>query len=301
MAKQKTTIQANQTVEEAFEQIIRADLAHINQWTPIALKGKDIEGVHQMRVVLRRMRSALTLFSPAIPRRNIKKLAKEMRWSARQLDRARDLDVYIADNLSPKEIKGDKSKKRLRKVALKHRKKAYKQVRSFIKGRRFESFMGRLPQWLDEKGWQQNLNQIDKDELTRPITRFASQVLDDHRCLVLTAGRNIQRKDDEALHRLRIECKKLRYATDFFMPLYKQEMAIFSRHLKQLQNVLGLLHDCYVMSGLQDSLLKGKKAKKLTDVTSRLMDQRRQSALDLREVLFGTWESFTATKLPWLG
>jgi CHAD domain-containing protein len=301
LAKRKSTIQAKQSVEETFEQIIRADLAHINKWAPIAFEGKDIEGVHQMRVGLRRMRSALNLFSPAIPRKITKKLAKEMRWAARQLDRARDLDVYIADNLSSKESKNDKWKKLFRKVALRHRQRAYKQVRSFIKGQRYGALNEKLTRWLNTKGWRQGLSKGEKNDLAREITLFTNQVLDDHLCKVLSAGRNIQRMDDEALHRLRIECKKLRYATEFFSPLYGQEMALFSRQLKQLQDVLGVLHDCFVMGGLQSSLLKGKKSKKLAGVASKLMDQRKKSALDLKEVLFGSWESFIATRLPWLG
>jgi len=88
-------------------------------------------------------------------------------------------------------------------------------------------------------------------EVSREFTYFANLVLDDHHCKVLGTGKDIRRMDDEGLHRLRIECKKLRYATEFFMPLYGTKMATFSKKLKQLQDVLGILHDCYVMGGLQ--------------------------------------------------
>ncbi len=300
MVKGNSTIQTKQSVEEAFEEIVRTDLAYINKWAPAAFSGKDIEGVHQMRVGLRRMRSALNLFTPAIPRKNTKRLAREMRWAAGQLDRARDLDVYIADNLSSKKTKKDKQKKLLRKVALRHRQKAYKRVRRFLKSQRFSAFNDKLIRWLNQKGWRRGLSKVAKSDLSREITYFANQVLDDHRCRILGTGKDIRRMDDEALHRLRIECKKLRYATEFFAPLYGMKMATFSKRLKQLQDVLGVLHDCFVMGGLQNSLLRGKKSRRLVGITDKLMNQSNKSASDLREVLIGSWENFRATRLPWL-
>jgi len=300
LAKSKRTIPKNQSVEEVFRYIIKTDFDYINKWAPVAFSGKDIEGVHQMRVGLRRMRSALNLFTPAIPRENTKKLAKEMRWAAKQLDRARDLDVYIADNLSSKKAKKDKQKKKLRKVALKHRKEEHKNVRSFLKGQRFRVFNDRLVRWTDKKGWRKNLSKVEKKDLSREITYFANLVLDDHRCKVLGAGKEIRRMDDDDLHDLRIECKKLRYATEFFMPLYGTKMTTYLKKLKQLQDVLGVLHDCYVMGGLQRNLLRGKRSKKLVGAANNLMQQRNKSASDLREVLIRTWEDFRMARLPWL-
>jgi hypothetical protein len=49
-------------------------------------------------------------------------LAKEMRWAAKALDRARDLDVYIAENLPSA---GRKAETKMRDIALKHREEAY--------------------------------------------------------------------------------------------------------------------------------------------------------------------------------
>lgn len=76
-----------------------------------------------MRVALRRMRSALTVFRPAIPRKVTAPLAHEMRWAALQLDHARDLDVYIEDNLSGKKLRP--SERKMRKIVLRRRKVVY--------------------------------------------------------------------------------------------------------------------------------------------------------------------------------
>ncbi len=300
IAKKAKPIQAKQSIEDVFRQVLWADLDRVNEWVPVAQKGKDIEGVHQMRVGLRRMRSALTLFRPAIPRRITRKLAGEMRWSALQLDRARDLDVYIADNLSREAAGHDKGKKRLRKVAIKRKREVYKQVRAFIRGKRFRAFNQRLRHWLKTRGWRRGLSKKERKALYCNITPFAAWVLEEHRSRVLKAGEKIRKMDDETLHDLRIDCKKLRYASEFFAPLYADSMSPFTRSLKQLQDVLGLLHDCMVMEGLQNDLLQGKQAKRLEKIAGRLMEQRKKSALDLKQVLFQSWDNFAGTKPPWL-
>ena len=61
------SLDAHQTVEDAFQCILRAALASVKQWEHTAIAGEDPEGVHQVRVSLRRMRSALGVFRPAIP------------------------------------------------------------------------------------------------------------------------------------------------------------------------------------------------------------------------------------------
>ncbi len=89
------SIAGGQTVESAFECVLRGNLTGTQAGAPVALAGDDIEGVHQMHVCIRRTRSPLTVFRAAIPRKFSGSFAKEMRWAAKALDRARDLDVSI--------------------------------------------------------------------------------------------------------------------------------------------------------------------------------------------------------------
>ena len=66
--KHAAGVDKRQSVEDAFRQILLANLSAVREWEPVAVKGKDIEGVHQMRVGFRRMRSALNVFRPVLPR-----------------------------------------------------------------------------------------------------------------------------------------------------------------------------------------------------------------------------------------
>jgi len=131
------------------------------------------------------------------------------------------------------------------------------------------------------------------------VTPFAEQGLTQHRARVLEDGKDIDKLDAEALHQLRIDCKKLRYATEFFSPLYGKPMVEFAEHLKGLQALLGTLHDTAVMTGLQKDLLGGKKRGKAARFAGKLQKQRGKQARELRRVLEQRWGDFAHAQRPW--
>ena len=284
------------TVEDAFSRVLQGNLSGVKEWAPVALAGEDIEGVHQMRVCLRRMRSALTVFRTAIPKKATKSFAKDMRWASKALDRARDLDVYITENLASKRKGRQRS---LRKIAERHREEAYGKVGSFIKGQRYADLCKKLSEWTHAKAWREQLSTSQQDKLRENITPFSARVLENHRSAILAYGTEIEHLDSETLHRLRIECKKLRYATEFFAPLYGDQMKAFTGHLKNLQDLLGALHDTAVMKGLQEDLLKTKKNKKLVSFTRKLERRRQKEAQKILKKLSSRWRSFALAERPW--
>ena len=297
MARQLTTsVHPEQTIDAAFKHILRTNLASIERSEPVAIAGKDIEGVHEMRVGLRRMRSALTVFRSVIPYRVTKPFAKDLRWAAKALDRARDLDVYIAENLSAKR---KKPQAKMRALATKQRKEAYDRVRRVIQGKRYQGIKVRLVDWLDGNTWHKTLTKQERKAVERKVTPFASRVLEAHRTKVLKNGRDIQQLNSEALHDLRIECKKLRYATEFFGPLYGVQMKSFTKHLKEIQGLLGTLHDIAVMTRLQQDLLKDCGNSKLRRVAGKLETKGQREAEIISEKLVQRWEVFSRTKRPW--
>ena len=296
MQTKATAIEGDLTVEEAFARILQNNLASVQEWAPIALRGEDIEGVHQMRVCLRRMRSALTVFRSAIRKKTTKSLSNEIRWAAKALDRARDLDVYITENLTSK---GNGHQKRLRKIAEKHRQEAYEQVEELIKGRRYAALCKEFNDWIEARKWCKKNSADQQDRFQENITPFASRVLEEHRSIILEYGKEIDQLDNETLHKLRIECKKLRYATEFFKPLYGGQMKSFTGHLKNLQDLLGLIHDTAVMTGLQEDLLKNEKNKKLSSFTHKLERQRQKEALKILKMVSNRWQAFSAAERPW--
>lgn len=298
MAKQKENFfSTGQSVEQVFEQILRTNLATTREWEVVVLTGEDPEGVHQMRVCLRRMRSALAVFRPVIPRKITRSFFREMRWAAKTLDRARDLDVYIADNLSSK---GKKRSGKMRKLAMKHRERAYNQLADFIQGGHYRRICDELRHWIETQGWRIAVSDKQREVLEGSVIPFASEVLDRQRTRVLDDGRDIGSLESDALHQLRIDCKKLRYAAEFFASFYGEPMKDFVGHLKVLQDLLGTLHDTAVMHDLQKDLLKGKKNRSLTCYARRLVNKRNKQARAIRKALNKSWGGFSNAERPWI-
>jgi CHAD domain-containing protein len=285
-----------QSVGEAFEQILRANLVATREWEPVVLAGEDPEGIHQMRVCLRRMRSALAVFRPAIPRKVTRSFLEEMRCAAKTFDRPRDLDVYIAENLSSE---CDEQMAKLRRLAMKHRDMAYSEATEFIQGKRYAKLCDGFRQWVETQGWRVHLSTGKGQVLDANVIPFASEVLEQERTRVLDNGKDIESLDSAALHQLRIDCKKLRYAAEFFAPLYGDPMKEFVIHLKSLQDLLGMLHDTAVMPELQKDLLKGSKSRSLRRYARRLVSQRVKQAKATSKALKDSWGDFCSAKRPW--
>ena len=61
----------------------------------------DAEGIHQMRVAMRRLRAVLATFAPLLPPQPRRWASDELRWLADVLGEARDLDVFASSLLAP--------------------------------------------------------------------------------------------------------------------------------------------------------------------------------------------------------
>jgi CHAD domain-containing protein len=92
-----------------------------------ALSGLDAEGIHQMRVALRRMRSAIADIQEIIPAAQVSRLKRETKWLLASLGSARDGDVFLSELLPPVETDrpGDTGLAELRKAAEAERETGY--------------------------------------------------------------------------------------------------------------------------------------------------------------------------------
>lgn len=299
-SKSKISIQTGQTVSEAFATILKHNYEHLLDWEATARSWDDIEGVHQVRVALRRLRSALRVFRSAIPRAVTDPWADEMRWLANQLGLARDLDVFIAEGL---DAVADKlplpGREKLLLLAQKRRVEAYETVLAMLDGERYAGFKQRLGAWLETQGWlKAELSDKRRSRLEGDIVPFACQVLDKQERAVLATGSHVDQDSAQEMHRLRIECKKLRYAAEFFNPLFNG-MEDFIAHLKSLQDLLGIMHDVAVMHDLLEQLLTGETDPEVFQYAGGLVGWRSRQYDDIKNSFDERWEEFIGARHPW--
>jgi len=210
-----------------------------------ALAGKA-EGIHQMRVALRRLRAILSAFGMLIPKERRSSLDAELRWLTGALGAARNLDVFAGDLIAPaKKAEIDRpALARLGKAAERRRRAAYATARRAIRSPRYTALLLRLMRWFDGSLWRGQPGEISDERLTWPVCAIAPVLLDRRRRKALKRSRNFPDQSPEQRHKLRIALKKLRYTTELFAGLYDaDETSQFTNWLKRLQDKLGEAND----------------------------------------------------------
>ena len=211
-----------------------------------AWEGMDPEGVHQMRVRTRRLRAAFRAFKDVMPADSIRSFNREFKWVAAVLGKVRDLDVYrnsldhYATGVPIQEADHDGNYQR----HLDRRwRKARKRLLACLKSRRYERLKDSFAHFLARGPSQQAMNTFGG--ITIGVA--ARQLIGKHYKAVLRDGRGITPDSSaEALHALRIQCKRIRYLFEFFNPIYGDSFKSEIKNLRKLQDVLGEFQDAYV-------------------------------------------------------
>ncbi len=239
------------TVEAVLQSIGRSCLAHLLRNEPAALAGQP-EGVHQMRVALRRLRSLLSAVKKLLPRDERRAIADRLAGLAAPLGPARNLDVFTAELLAPLRCErpdepgwGD-----LAAAAERTRLEAHDRVAREILSPRHTEAVLCLLRWFDGFGWRAPQGP-ETPELTAPIDEIAPDLLDRRRRKVRQRSRGFARMTPKERHRLRIAVKKLRYTVELLRCLYPERDARrYVKPLKPVQDELGHGNDVRVAYGL---------------------------------------------------
>ena len=241
------------------------------------------EPLHQARVGLRRLRSALSIFRDMLAGPELDRFQAELRTLAALLGRVRDVDVLL-DKL------GDEDALRRLEEARAERHAA---VVAALASPAIRVLMLDLVAWIAIGPWRESGGNADIRLM--PARDFAEHALDRLRRRVKRRGRHFARLDEAARHRVRIAGKQLRYAAEFFAGLYPGKKPSRRREtlleaLEALQTQLGHLNDTASGRALFDELgiadadailAAGKKGNlsrllpKAEDAYERLIDAKR--------------------------
>jgi len=160
------------------------------------------------------------------------RLRDDLRWFTRVLGDARNLDVYLENELAPDE----------RAPVKQRREKAYDRVIAAMDSDRVRSLLFDLVAWSRIGEWRAHANAM------RPLEPYVGGRIDRlwHK---ISHSRHLPAMDDHERHRLRILIKKLRYALEFVEALYAhraEQQKQFGKAVEELQEALGKLNDSVV-------------------------------------------------------
>lgn len=271
---------------EALPPLLLSELAQIKRWRKTAIKGKDPEGVHQLRVSLRRMRSALDVFEPVLQPDYRRHWRKVLKFLARSVDEARDLDVFLMTHFSEG---GNASE--LEKHLRRQHKRSYKSLSRLLQSKQFNKPRRQLKKQLKNKHWRAKYGHHSGMLTTTLAARQLQQCYD----RVLAQQSAISLDDEAALHALRISIKKLRYGCELLAPvLDNKNNTVFISAMKTLQDDLGLIHDASVQQSMLSALPAGAQ-----DEFSRITFASEASSAQLKTTLAEKLQYFSTLPLPW--
>ena len=289
-------LHGNISVEQAFQAIAWSCIDHLQCNHNGLLLGEDVEYVHQMRVAIRRLRSAMGLFAKIAPAIRNPSLIEEMRRLAAELSAVRDWDVLLTETLPPvlshtpdkpmfQHLLG-----RVRTVCAENRERARRAVRA----PRYQKLLLGLGGWLNRAGWRDKSDKAQLKTLDSPILKVSAHLLDKRHKQLCEHGAAPARMSAPERHALRIAGKKLRYAAEFFAPLYPDAQA-YLKALAKLQDILGTLNDSVVTRRLLTELIDQDREDTLQAVAIGEIigwsDCRAERSLAVLDQLWGKFKS----------
>jgi CHAD domain-containing protein len=227
----------------------------------------DTEFLHDYRIAIRRTRSALSQIRNVFPVDVTEHFKSSFRTLGQRTNDLRDLDVYL--------LSEDEFEARLPAVMGEDivplfdylrllREQALEEVRKGLSSREYAQALGEWEAFLNEP--------ISKKATgangTMPIVDLArKRIYKRYRRVIKDGDYILTHTQDQLLHALRIECKKLRYLMEFFASLFpRKKMARLIKQLKKLQDNLGDFNDLSVQ---QDYLMHMAEELPLDDPRSR--------------------------------
>lgn len=235
------------TAAAGFQAVAQACLRQFRMNEAILLRNGAADALHQIRVSLRRLRSALSIFKPMLADDRFEPIRGELRWITGALGDARNIDVLIA------RIADDPAAEPLREA----RKGAYAAAREALASSRLRALMIDIAEWLATGAWL--VAPTENDLRDRPVADFARETLARYRRRVKRSGHGLAELDDDERHAVRIRAKKLRYSAEFFAALFAgdrrtRRRKLFLEALEELQTALGELNDLAIAPALLQRL-----------------------------------------------
>jgi CHAD domain-containing protein len=203
------------TLDDAVEPVIASALGQFVANWPALAETHHRESIHQMRVALRRLRTALACFDRVVPCDEFKIFRTEAKRIASAFSPARDWDAFRQVIEDAQEVIDDPSTTR---------------------------FVLNLRAFLARRAWRSALPGAELLRLTEPARLFAGESLERLHKRAFKRGRRLWQKPPEERHEVRVVLKNIRYAAEFFSFFFGGARP-YIRAVAQLQDGLGAFND----------------------------------------------------------
>lgn len=284
----------------AAARLILRNLLEMMRANEVGIKADtDPEFLHEYRVAVRRTRSALSQIRNVFPPETVEYFKREFRALSQQTNTLRNLDVFLSTEASyrdrlPVGMREDITP--LFDYLRSSRSGALSEVVSGFQSKHYGHF-------LDE--WDRFLRQPVGENYPRnarePIIKLARRRIDrQYQAIIRDGDYALNHPNDEVLHALRLECKKLRYLLEFFTGLFPlEEVAPLLKQLKRLQDNLGAISDLgdqrnYLYSLAEVLDIEGAQARRALVAIGFLMEDMGREEQSMRDSFTEVFKRFAS-------
>jgi CHAD domain-containing protein len=283
--------------------VLGARLAEMCGLRVSALEWADPEGVHDMRVASRRVRSALRDFNPYLRKRRLASAAAELKRVADALGMVRDEDVAI---VALEELQREAPEEVAVGIAelVRERRARQGSARAELVYAMTEEKLAELE--ADFAAALERAIEARKKKATADAPGFRAVgreiILARLKELRELSGCLYRPFEADALHEMRIAAKRLRYAMELFAACYGEELTAHAAEVSELQTSLGELHDCDIwLEGFGRMLREFKKREEraASTVVAPIARKRRAAVWLLRHFARARMKHFGNALLRW--
>ncbi|MEM1161669.1 MAG: CYTH and CHAD domain-containing protein [Pseudomonadota bacterium] len=291
------------SAEAAAMAIFREGIDHALSNLARTIDSEDVNGPHQLRVGLRRLRSAFSAFRGVLGRGGLEPWAIKAREIGAQAGALRDLDVMAFEIVAPMidRFPEEPGFQALHDALVQRRREVFAKVRPWLAGKEACDFAFGLPGFVEARGW---LDANDHDQtlrLAQPVVPYAIKTLRKRWKAMAAYGSRIETLTVNERHEMRKEIKKLRYVLDGFSSLFPSDsMATFGKRVKQLQTSFGALND----SAMAEMILSapdapGADQPSVARAAGRIIGHFLAEADREWPGAVANWQALSSTPQPW--
>jgi len=245
----RTAIGAQTTAGMAFQIVARDSLIQIAGNAALLQRSQSPEVLHQLRVGLRRFRTAMTVFKAMLDIGSLAAARHETRWLAGELAQARDIDVFLQNAARPDEVEESPGRAAFLQALRLAQTEGYEQAMTAVRSPRYDALLLSLGEWIEVGPWLRSEDAGQCDMRDAPVAKVVPPIMDRLHDRLTRHARGFADLDASARHDLRKRAKTLRYAAGFLgdsVTKHPKRRAAFMQHLRAMQDRLGELNDLAV-------------------------------------------------------
>lgn len=245
-AKEQPQLHPDMYFRDAAQRVLAPRLEKVFAHEAGARAGEDIEEVHDMRVASRRLRAAMTIFAPCMPKRRFKPLKDQARQLTQALGMVRDADVLLDA------IGGDRAKASEDEApglddliaVVRQEREAHRaaMLEAFDTANR-KRFRQHLEVLLEDSRYLHH-GDLGRERLAVAAQRICARRIADLYGFVPSIHDPVRK---EELHEMRKAAKRLRYSMEIFQPCFGPDIDDRIADVKTVQEHIGQIHDCDVL------------------------------------------------------